>query len=130
AARSRRRRSLARRRRRLLGLDRLLAVLHRRRGRLDRAAPAQPAQHTAARLGARQARGHVAGGGFADPALVLRTQRTEVADLMAMAPGSEIGLRALALQDRAAADVAGHDVVYRPELLLHRPDDRAGSIRP
>ena len=46
--------------------------------------------------------------------------RAQVADLVAMPAGGEVRLGVLALEYRAPADVARHDVVDRPELLLHR----------
>jgi hypothetical protein len=46
--------------------------------------------------------------------VVLGADEAEVADLVPMSARREVRLGALALQDCAATDVAGDDVVYRP----------------
>jgi hypothetical protein len=101
-------------------LDRLVAVVAVRRGRLllllrlGGSPPAQAPEHAAARLGARQARGHVAGRRLPDPAFVLRPQRAQVAHLVAVPARRQVRLGALPLEDRAPAHVARDDVVDRP----------------
>jgi hypothetical protein len=56
---------------------------------------------------------------------MLGTPVTQVAHLLALPARRQIGLGALALEDGAAAHIAGNDVVDRPQLLLHEADDRA-----
>jgi hypothetical protein len=67
---------------------------------------AQPVDEPRAALVARAAQRQLVGAGLADPALVLRAGRAQLADLAARAAGEE-RLRALAAQQRAPADVAG-----------------------
>ena len=45
---------------------------------------------------------------------------TQIAYIVTLPTRGEEGLDALALENRAPADVAGHDVMDRPELLFHR----------
>jgi hypothetical protein len=87
--------------------------------RLGGAAAAQAPEHAAAWLRARRTRRQVLGHRLADPAVVLGAVEAEVADLMPMAARREVRLGPLPFENCAAADVAGHDVVNRPKLLLH-----------
>ena len=50
----------------------------------------------------------------------------QLAHAVALASGREVGLGSLALQDGAAADVAGDVLVHRAKLLPHRLDASGG----
>jgi hypothetical protein len=85
---------------------------------LDPAAPEEP---TALGLALRPG-GHLGCRGLADPALVLRPRRAQLAHEAPLARRRQVRLRPLALEHRAMAHVAG-DVMLRyridVDLLLH-----------
>jgi hypothetical protein len=97
----------------------VVVLLLERRKVLLVAPPAQAAQQRAARLALARGDRDVAGDGLADPPLLLGARAAQLADEAAGAAGRQVGLRPLALQDRAAADLALDVVLDGAELLDH-----------
>src|SRR5436190_3781521 len=94
-------------------------LVNRHVQRLRLAPPAHLAEQRAPLLRAARRGRHVHVGRLADPALAVGAIGTELADEMALPTGGQIGLGALAFEDRAPADVAGHVVVGGAKFLLH-----------
>src|SRR3954449_4382641 len=70
--------------------------------------------------GARAVGGQVLLGRLTDPALVIGAWDAQLADGAAATTGRQKWLRALTLEDRAAADVAGNRLLVRLQLFFGR----------
>ena len=63
---------------------------------------------------------------FANPAGVLGAHEAQLADTVALTPRGQVGLGAFALENGAATDLAGHVIVERAKLFLHRDAGYSG----
>jgi hypothetical protein len=89
---------------------------------------AQAAEQATALVGTPRRGRHLVVRGLADPALVVGAVGAQLAYDVALAARREVGLDPLPLEDRAAADVAGHVLMRWSELLGHGTPMLASAV--